>query len=380
MVGELKAFFDKRRVSMIADQLGAAWTPFPRANFVREAAAGLDDLELVGRGRHISATMARYLPQDYPSAIKIILDSLGPPLAQAEGNGMEPFHYLPHVIFVAERGLDHHDLSMAAQRELTRRFSCEFSIRAYLERDPERTLPVLARWAQDPDEHVRRLVSEGTRPRLPWAPRLKRFQADPSPVLALLEELKDDPSEYVRRSVANNLNDISKDHPATVTKVCRQWLIGASPQRRALIQHALRTLVRSGHPDAIRLAGGDTGSSLVASGAALPARARIGEQIQIVVELRNNGQTPATAVLSLRVHFVKARSGTSPKSFRLPTVTIAAGGAATLRKTISLRQHTTRTHYPGEHAVDLVVNGEAKPFALFTLVDAKRASGKAKTR
>lgn len=129
--------------------------------------------------------MARHLPEDYPSAIKIILGSLGPPLARTEGNGIEPFHYLPHIIFVAERGLDHHDLSMAAQRELTRRFSCEFSIRAYLERDTERTLPVLARWTKDTDEHFRHLVSEGTRPRLPWAPRLKRFQADPFPVLAL---------------------------------------------------------------------------------------------------------------------------------------------------------------------------------------------------
>lgn len=217
--------------------------------------------------------MARHLPQDYPSAIKIILGSLSPPLARTEGNGIEPFHYLPHIIFVAERGLDHHDLSMAAQRELTRRFSCEFSIRAYLERDTERTLPVLARWTKDTDEHVRRLVSEGTRPRLPWAPRLKRFQADPFPVLALLEELKDDPSEYVRRSVANSLDDISKDHPATVTRTCSRWLAGASPQRRALVQHALRTLIRSGHPDTIRLAGGDGGSSLVASGGVLPPRA-----------------------------------------------------------------------------------------------------------
>lgn len=320
--------------------------------------------------------MARHLPQDYPSAIKIILGSLGPPLARTEGNGIEPFHYLPHIIFVAERGLDHHDLSMAAQRELTRRFSCEFSIRAYLERDTERTLPVLARWTKDTDEHFRHLVSEGTRPRLPWAPRLKRFQADPFPVLALLEELKDDSSEYVCRSVANSLDEISKDHPATVTRTCSRWLAGASPQRRALVQHALRTLIRSAHPHAIRLAGGDGGLSLVASGGVLPPRARIGEQIRVVVELRNKGQTPATAVLSLRVHFVKACGGASPKSFKLPTVTIAAGGSATLCKTISLRQHTTRTHYPGEHTVDLVVNGGVRPLARFTLAGAKRA-GKA---
>lgn len=199
MADPLKTFFDRARVVAIGKPLAAAWPAFPQARFVREAVAGLDPLALTDRGRHIAAAMTRALPASYPEALAIILASLGERLARTEGNGLAPFHYLPHVVFVAEHGLADADVdrSLEAQHALTRRFSCEFSIRPFLERHPARTLAALTRWTTDPDEHVRRLVSEGTRPRLPWAARLRGFQRDPTPVLALLERLKDDPSSYV---------------------------------------------------------------------------------------------------------------------------------------------------------------------------------------
>ena len=363
----LKSFFDRRRVVAIADQLTAAWPAFPRDQFVREAARGLDDLELMDRGRHIAAAMARALPAAYADAIDVIVRALGEPLAHTEGNGMAPFHYLPHVIFVAEHGLADVERSLAAQHELTRRFSCEFSIRVFLEHHERRTLAELARWTRDPDEHVRRLVSEGTRPRLPWAPRLRRFQADPAPVVALLEQLKDDPSEYVRRSVANNLNDIAKDHPAIALATCARWLRGASPERRRLCEHALRTLIKAGHPEAIRLLGGDGDAKLDAHGTIAPAQVKIGETVKLTVTIRNPGRAPVTAVLGARVHFVKAKGHASGKVFKLPTLSLAPGASATVAKTISLRQHTTRTHYPGAHTVELVVNGVARPLGRFVL-------------
>ena len=136
---------------------------------------------------------------------------------------MDVFIYLPHVFFVAKFGVGHFEASMRAQYELTQRFTAEYSIRGFLERYPERTLARLREWAGDANAHVRRLVSEGTRPRLPWAPRLRAFQDDPQPVLELLELLKDDPELYVRRSVANNLNDIGKDNPTALIDTCRHW-------------------------------------------------------------------------------------------------------------------------------------------------------------
>ena len=156
---------------------------------VTTALDGFDALELMPRARHIAAALRRFLPDDYARAANILIDSLGPKLERDAGNGMAPFFYLPHVFYVAEHGLDHFELSMRAQYELTQRFTAEFSIRPYLIHHQQRTLKTLAAWSDDASVHVRRLVSEGTRPRLPWAVRLPAFQRDPRPVLKLLERL-----------------------------------------------------------------------------------------------------------------------------------------------------------------------------------------------
>ena len=126
-------------------------------------------------------------------------------------------------------------------------------MRAFLMRFQERTLERLKAWTKDPDVHVRRLCSEGTRPRLPWAIRIPAFIKDPGPVLPILEALKDDSQLYVRRSVANHLGDIAKDHPDLVFGICERWLEGASADRRWIIRHALRHPAKKGIQAALRL-------------------------------------------------------------------------------------------------------------------------------
>ncbi|HVL46992.1 MAG TPA: DNA alkylation repair protein [Candidatus Thermoplasmatota archaeon] len=364
----LKFFFDRLRVERIADEFARAWPAFPRETFRADASTGLDGLELLDRARHIAEALARALPPAYEEALPIVLASLGAPLADPMGQGMEAFHHHPHAVFVERRGLGHPEPSLAAMREITRRSSCEFAIRPFIERYPALTLPTLERWTRDPDERVRRLVSEGTRPRLPWAARLAPFQADPSPVLALLEKLKDDPSAYVRRSVANNLNDVAKDHPEVALAVTARWLDEAPPERRRLVLHALRGLVRAGHPEAIRLAGGEGGDAIEVSGTLDPPRPRIGSDLRFAIVLTNKG-AETTAVLALRVRFPKSRGhrGTT-KTFKLPTKRLAAGGTAKFSKTVSFAPRTTRRHRPGLHEVDLVVNGVARPFGAFELL------------
>ncbi|MGH7461942.1 MAG: DNA alkylation repair protein [Longimicrobiales bacterium] len=230
---QLKTFFNPKIVTRIASMTSAVHPPFPAQQFIAEASAGLDALELLQRAWHITHALHRHLPSDFPTAAAILKASLGPRLESTEGAGMAPFLYLPHVFYAAEYGTEHLAAALQLQYELTRRFSAEYSIRVFLDRYPEKTLAQLRAWAHDPDVHVRRLVSEGTRPRLPWAPRLRAFQKDPRPVLELLELLKDDPELYVRRSVANNLNDIGKDHPGLAVEVCRRWIDGA-PAARAI--------------------------------------------------------------------------------------------------------------------------------------------------
>src|SRR5687768_6275088 len=257
MAEALKSFFSPALVRRLAASVARVHPAFPERTFVKKASAGLDDLELMDRGRHIARVLASHLPQDYPAAIDVLLRSLGPEHATDEllGLGMAPFFYLPHVLFVAERGLGHFDLSMRAQHELTRRSSAEASIRPYIAGDPERAFAFLRKWSRDRSAHVRRLVSEGTRLRLPWAMRVPWLDAHPERVLELLERLKDDSASLVRRSVANNLNDLGKVHPALLARTCAAWLEGASAERRALVEHALRSAVKRGDPDALRLLG-----------------------------------------------------------------------------------------------------------------------------
>ena len=350
MAEPLKNSFGPDVPARIADMIRQVSPDFDRDRFLSAALDGYDDLELTPRARQISNALAEVLPMDRDLAIRIIMDALGPEIEGAELTGMGSFLYLPFVFFVADHGLECYETSMRAQYEITKRFTAEFSIRAYLERYPKKTLQRLAKWARDPNVHVRRLVSEGTRPRLPWAPRLRGFQRDPSPVLDLLELLKDDPEEYVRRSVANNLNDISKDHPTRVVDTARRWLTNASENRRRLVRHALRGLIKAGDRDALEVLGFGTDSALrIGDVTCKPRVVTIGEKVRIDVGVTNTSNTTVGALIDLRVHFVKANGSTRPKVFKGAVLELKPGETGAVRKTVSLAQRTTRTHYPGTH-------------------------------
>ena len=371
MADSLKQFFNPEVVKRIAAMISAVHRDFPADAFVADAVKGLNRLELVPRGAHIAKALHRHLPQDFVAAATILKGSLGPHLGATEGNGMAPFLYLPHVIFAAEYGLDHFDSALDLQYELTKRFSAEFSIRAFLQRYPERTLARLRAWASDPDVHVRRLVSEGTRPRLPWAPRLRQFQEDPAPVLELLELLKDDPELYVRRSVANNLNDIGKDHPEVLFATCRRWLVDASPERQWLIRHALRSSVKRGETGALQVLGFGSAAKVRAENVEIkPARPAIGTSVQISFDLVNTGRRKQEMIVDYRVFFVKASGQTSPKVMKLKEVELAAGESVRLSTRLSLRQMTTRRHYPGAHEIEVIVNGKSFALGEFHVVKA----------
>lgn len=352
----------------IAERIAAVDETFDGERFVDYCLDGYDALELTPRAHRIADGLARCLAQDRARALDTIIASLGPELEGEELTGMEAFFYLPHVFFVAEHGLDHFDRAIEAQYELTKRFTAEFSIRAYLEHDQERTLEVLHRWTRDPNPHVRRLVSEGSRPRLPWARRLRGFQDDPAPVLELLERLRNDPAEYVRRSVANNLNDIAKDHPDAVVAVARRWWSDADRNGRRMIRHALRTLVKAGDAGALAVLGYEADSPVEIAAIALdPAEAAIGGSVTVTLEPVNPSDGEARALIDIRVHFVKANGSTAPKVFKGAEIALAPGERTTVRTRISLRQHSTRTHYPGRHPVEVLINGVAHEGGAFVL-------------
>lgn len=372
----LKSFFSPALVRRLAGDLVRVHPSFPERAFVRNACAGLEELALLDRGKHIASALAKHLPQSYDDAVDVLLRSLGPEHATDEliGVGMEPFFYLPHLVFVTERGLDHFDLSMRAQFELTKRFSAESSMRSFIARDPKRTFAVLRGWTKDPNAHVRRLVSECTRLRLPWAARVAWLDANPDQVLALLELLKDDPTTLVRRSVANNLNDLGKVHPDLLARTCSTWLEDASIERRALVEHALRSAVKRGEPYALRLLGyGSKAAFAITEVRFDPRRVSIGGRVALSFRLQSLSRKPQELLVDIAVHFVKANGKAAPKVFKLKRVSLPPRGELELATRISLAVHTTRKPHPGNHDVDVIVNGAPSRVGSFRVIAARRS-------
>lgn len=257
----LATLLDAEAINCLSHNITLVHPQFDGAVFQRAALDGLEPLSILRRGEHLARVLRGHLPARYEDAVAVLIRSLTPSLGATDDLGLGVFFYLPHVAFIAAYGLDAegnggHDpfeVSMAAQYEITRRFSAEFSMRPFLIRWPERTLARLLEWTRDADPHVRRLCSEGSRPRLPWAMRIPAFIKDPHPVLPILEALKDDADLYVRRSVANHLGDIAKDHPALVFEICERWVRGATEERKWLIRHAVRHPAKKGVTAALRL-------------------------------------------------------------------------------------------------------------------------------
>ena len=257
----LRDLLDREAIECLVHNISLVFPQFDEDSFRRTASDGLKPLAILQRGQHLAQALRQHLPTNYEDATDIILRSLTPPLTQTDDLGLAVFFYLPHVAFVAAYGLDpkHNDgrdpfeVSMRAQYELTRRFSAEFSLRPFLIKWQERTLMRLLEWTRDPDPHVRRLCSEGARPRLPWAMRIPALVKDPRPVLPILEALKDDVDLYVRRSVANHIGDIAKDHPQLAFETCQRWLECSSAERKWMIRHAVRHPAQKGVKAALRL-------------------------------------------------------------------------------------------------------------------------------
>ena len=249
-----KNVFNPEMIAFMAQHLESAAPGFDGGHFCKLAAKGLAKNELKQRSQQITAALESTLPSDFQKACALMLAALAPESADTEfqpeidQTGIRGWALMPMADYVARHGQGDAEFGLEVLREFTKRFSSEFAVRPFLQASPETALAQIKVWTRDPSVHVRRLASEGTRPRLPWGIRLTAFDADPKPLLPILEALKDDPAEYVRRSVANNLNDIAKVHPDLVAGIAKKWLKDATPERKRLVRHACRTLIKQGHP------------------------------------------------------------------------------------------------------------------------------------
>ena len=356
-----KHWFDEARYRHIANELAALAPRFDQRRFLADTLEGLEGRELMDRLRQTAIAINTALPGSYPEQLDTVC-ALAPRVGHA-------FVGIALCDFVARFGLEQPDRSLDALRYLTRFGSAEFAVRPFLVQDLHGTLRVMRRWAADENEQVRRLASEGSRPRLPWGLRLKELVQDPSPTAPILEALKNDPSLFVRKSVANHLNDISKDHPEAVLTRVEAW-DRANPGTAAIVRHALRTLVKRGHPRALALLGADTKAVAhlrVLRFSVSPARLTLGRALVLEVQLASAAPHPLRLVVDYVIHYVKADGTTSPKIFKWRLVTVPPGEAIRLSKRQEIRDFTTRRHHPGRHRVELQVNGHRLAETAFTL-------------
>lgn len=383
MAEALKNLINTPTVVSTGHHLQRVWPDFDRPGFERRAIHGLEALELKARAMQITDALQATLPADFDAAARVLEASLAPPIpldAQGEpvaltgtqseaqsGAGLSGWVVWSMGEFVARQGMANVPRALACLHALTQRFSAEFAIRAFIQQHPISTLQTMGTWVNDPSAHVRRLVSEGSRPRLPWGMRLQALVADPTPTLPLLRALQDDPSAYVRRSVANHLNDMAKDHPDLVARWVLEHRPGASAERTALLRHACRSLIKQGHTPTLHAWGLGSGlqGEATLSLSALPVR--VGESVCLQVTLRSTAPAPQPLVVDYAVHHVRANGRTSPKVFKGWKLTLEPHTTRQLDKHHSLRPVTTRQLFPGLHRVELQINGHICASATFEL-------------
>jgi 3-methyladenine DNA glycosylase AlkC len=346
----LKHWFDEARFRQVAADLAEIHQGFNRKKFIRLALENLDDLSLMQRLRRMTVCTHEALGCDYLRSVEV-LKELAPRIDHA-------FVTLFMPDFVGLYGKEHFDESMEALKYFTRFGSSEFAVREFLKRDFKRGMKTMRRWSKDNDEHVRRLASEGCRPRLPWSFRLEALVADPSPALPILENLKTDPSLYVRKSVANHLNDITKDHPTLVLDTLSGWDL-EHPHTGWIAKRALRTLIKLGDKQALALMGaGEKAQVKVAAFAVQPRELTLGESVTLSATMQSTSAQTQKLVIDYAVHYVKKSGGSSAKVFKWKELTLGAGEGLVLKKNQRIQDFTTRVHHAGRHQVDLLVNGE----------------------
>lgn len=356
------------RIARALSQTQTLKHSFDGIAFRQQATERLAELELKQRVQHIIETLHDFLPSEFNRAVDCLLQL--PPLWDKgeEGDPLRSFAAWPIVDYIGCYGLSHPDRSLSALEKLTTLFSAEFAIRPFLLNHPELCQEYFQQWISHENEQVRRLVSEGTRPRLPWGIQLKPYVVDPSNNLPWLEALKDDDSLYVRRSVANHLNDISKDHPLLVIELCRSWYPTANDRVKWVIKHGLRTLIKSGHSEVFPLLGYSENLKLTRPQLRLKTPTLVlGDTLAFQLTLESSAQSTQSMVVDFALHFVKANGKTAAKVFKWKSVTLDPKQKMTLEKQHTVKAISTRRYYSGEHMLEIIINGTSAAQEKFTL-------------
>lgn len=323
-------------------------------------------LSLKERMRRITQSLHSHaLAADFEQAAQQITEIIDYLRKNGEKNGALPYIFLPDYIEIY--GIDQPTPALAAIEHVTEFISCEFAIRPFILRYPQIALAQMLAWAQHPNEHLRRLASEGARPRLPWAIALPPFKKDPQPILPILEQLKADPSEYVRRSVANCLNDIGKDHPQTLIDIAKAWH-GQDTQTDRLLKHACRNLLKQGNGDILQLFGVKDSHLVELSAFSLATHTvKLGDYLPFSFQLQNRSNDTIQLRLEYALYFLRQNGTHSKKVFKISERPLAANEKIDINRRHSFRPITTRKYYAGTQFITLIINGEEQEKIAFQL-------------
>ena len=315
------------------------------------------DLELKQRTRQVTIALHEFMPGEFPKAVKIITSISRLLRSRDEKEQSYPFIFLPDYIELY--GLENFDESMRAIEEVTKLVSAEFAIRRFILKYPDAAMRQLTLWSKHEDPSVRRLASEGCRPRLPWSKELTMFRTDPSPILPILENLKTDPSEYVRRSVANNLNDIAKDNPSLVIKMAKRWK-SDSQETKWIIRHGCRTLLKKGVEQVLRMHGFKPDRRCAVQDLNVSKTVKVGDYLMFDFDFRNLEKKAEQFRIEYIVHYLTSTGKISPKVFKIGEYKVEAASSISIRRRQSFINFTTRKHYSGKHTLTILVNGKPK--------------------
>ena len=354
--------FNKTKVKKISNELKRAYTGFDQTQFEKDVLKEFPKLELMERIIWIRDCLRTHLPNDYKNAVQIILKSLPPELdPKKTDNDFGEFIYAPYGYFVAEYGCTKADLkfSLKALEELTKRFSMEGPIRDFVNAFPKETYAVVEKWSRAKQYHVRRLASEGTRPFLPWAGRIK---TDPKQAVTILDTLHSDTTRYVTRSVANHMNDLSKIEPGLVVKTLKRWQKAGEQDEKEMqfiVKHSLRTLVKEGNMDALKLLGFKAPQVTVTNLKLTPKNIKTGQSLTLTFDIETNANKLQKLVIDYVIHFRKAKGHTAPKVYKISQIELKPGEKITIEKKHPLKLMSTRTLYPGIQTFELQINGQS---------------------
>ena len=351
-----KDLYNQAFYEQLADALTLTFTAFDRKRFMQLIfVTEFDDYELKQRMQHTTEVLHEFMPAAFADSVPVLAQIIDNLLAIGVSEQRLEDMYLP--AYIETYGLQDYESAVTALELVTQFTSCEFAVRPFIIKYPEPMLEQMQRWSCHGNRHVRRLASEGSRPRLPWAMALPALKQEPTPLLPILSQLKNDECEVVRRSVANNFNDIAKDNPEFVVAVAQQWF-GNNTTTDALVKHACRTLLKQAHPDIMALFGFAPDVITLVDFAITTKKVKMGDALAFNFSVHNSAASDTLMRLEYGLYYLKKNGTLARKVFKISERMLSAGKTETVFRQQSFKRITTRVFYPGEHELSIIVNGQ----------------------